>query len=287
LKIRFTAFRFAVSGTGPTIVDFLQSLVGIGSKTADYKGYDRLHYLAQRGDYFLGLLVTIKDQRVFCQLIDEGSELKISVAELEANTHAMDFNYFAINATTGRGVYQHYHHSCAFTVFGSLCSTKYAQLAHQVGAKKAALTHEIIVRPEKLGELLDEMNEIKSFQFDVGTVTAVEPTFGPLGQYGKKRRHKISFDRGHVSQLRQQLKTFVRRTGGLEKARIVGKDADGAMRILDLDFNPMHLAQIDFDTAAREMSFDLAKFDRSALAGRVMQVVADHRQLLEIKVKDE
>ena len=51
--------------------------------------------------YFLGLIVSVKNQRKFCELQEQGGDFRVIVNNLKTNSHQMEFNFFVVNRRTG------------------------------------------------------------------------------------------------------------------------------------------------------------------------------------------
>jgi hypothetical protein len=115
VKVRFLGFTIDCKGelTLAQLMNFVKDQDAYG-----FAGYQRLIRAAEKDGYFVGLVVTFKTQRRICEL--EKEELVIQVRELEAGKSIVDFNFFVINQATGRGLYQHYHHSMSLQRFGTL-----------------------------------------------------------------------------------------------------------------------------------------------------------------------
>lgn len=116
------------TGAGITLEDFFKHLAKLKDVETAYANYNRLLYVGERGNYYLGLFITIKDQRRSPEIKNESGVYKINVRSLEEGTNLVDFNFFVINKTTQRGLYQHYHHSCSLNQFGIFCQRQYEDL---------------------------------------------------------------------------------------------------------------------------------------------------------------
>jgi hypothetical protein len=115
-------------GNGISLDQFIAHLATLKDVPVKFNSYDRLLYVGDKGDYYLGLFLTVKDQRKFCEIQQDGGEFTITVRSLEERSNLMDFNFFIVNKNTGRGIYQHYHQSCSANQFGVFLQRQYDDL---------------------------------------------------------------------------------------------------------------------------------------------------------------
>src|SRR5689334_13966481 len=114
MKIRLLGATFS-AGDGISLDEFQAHLEAEEGHSTKFGGHDRIYLTKQHGNYNVGLLVTIKDQKTFCALREKDDGFEVDVHELERGTSLMDFNYFVQSRKTGRALYQVYHHSCALS----------------------------------------------------------------------------------------------------------------------------------------------------------------------------
>lgn len=106
-----------------TINQFFESMNGYES---NFGLPDRRLYLKKDNENFwLGLVLSIKDYKKFSKVISDGGTLTLDAHSLNQNEHIADFNFFVFYPHTGIGLYQSYHHSCSLNTFNSLCYRKF------------------------------------------------------------------------------------------------------------------------------------------------------------------
>ncbi|WP_147468478.1 hypothetical protein [Corallococcus interemptor] len=302
-------FGFSLDcGQGITLDEFINELQTQTGRTEGIAGYNRIIYSKTKTSsgekYQVGLLLTIKDQRRYCELQRNGKTFSISVREIEEGRNLIDFNYFIINHKTGRGLYQHYFNSCALSRFTSFCSKIYEDLRdRKISEKiqeaggdtiaesqkrairkdfKGSLASQQMVRPGELDELINELEKIKSFEFDLAVVEADPQMFQPVQNFIKKRKFKLSFDQeqGPINRLRRGILQIVEAQNP-DKGSITGEDATGEERILKLTNNFSSFGDYEFDDIAREMRFDLEDFDKSDMIKRMLKTIGQQRDVFD------
>lgn len=166
--------------------------------------------------FYLGLVVTVKDQRSFLQLQSGVGSLKIKVSHVKGTNKLMEFNFFIINKSNGLGLYQYYHGSCSPLTFGSYLKTEFREISDalrdaeisKVGTErgkgkrekiikekfKGGLDFQQLVRKENIQSILSEYKRIVSFNFDLVALSPVKSYAQPLSGFVRKVREKISFN---------------------------------------------------------------------------------------------
>lgn len=260
-------------------------------------------------DYYVGLLVTIKDQRTYCKLVNESGKLHVEVTALASDANLMDFNFFVINKATGTGLYQHYHQSCSINYFGALNAKKFAEMRgiHLERALKIAskgknlsrkedkairnqhrghLNFEVLVRKENLKALIEELARVQEFEFSFAALTVDEPEFKPLQNHVRKERHSISFVQGSpVSVLANQI-TKIITAKDIEDGKITGIDASGVPRVFRIANNPDNFGEFDYDDVAPKINeLDISKFESSWVVQELIKTCKAHRHIFETPIK--
>lgn len=128
MLVRLVGFQIKVEGTGElTLASFASSLAAVNPGAPDENSSKRLLFLndLRHPEYCAGLVVTVKDHRTYCELVNSGESLLVKVNELDHGSNLMEFNFFVFNKKTGAGLYQHYHQSCSVNSFGDLAKKRF------------------------------------------------------------------------------------------------------------------------------------------------------------------
>lgn len=309
MKVRFLGFSFS-TGDGITLESFLKTMSCQECYEFEHGGYKRLLMVRDiKGkDYFAGLLVTIKDNKKFCELKEEGGELKVFVTTIDDDSHLMEFNFFLVNKLTGFGIYQHYHNSCSLNGFGHICRKAYnsekdliikndindaggdtisSTKIKKIRARyKGSLKWEMLVRPEKLEDLINELESIKAFELDFLTLRANEPVFKPLGNIVEKERRKFSFVRDTpVKYLASEIGRVIKKLD-LKSGRVFGKDENGIDQILKICDNPDNFGEYDFDDLAAKLNFSIDDFDKTWVVKELLKAARENPHIFEAETND-
>lgn len=304
MQANLVGFELHVGKT-VSLAEFFDHLRSLGNQQIRFAGHERMIYIGERADYYLGLFITIKDQAKFCELRSDGDEFEISVRSLDDGTNIVDFNFFVVHKDTGRGLYLHYHQSCSANQFGLYCRRRYEDLrgtkkdadiaalgstptkkalrAIAAHYKKVTLKLVVMVRKEKLSELLEEFESIQVFEFDVQAMTSEEPEYTPVRPFIKRQTRRIRF-------IKQSSQSVIRSwisavAGSVQRARVQGLDEDGETRAFRLMDNPDSFGSYEYETIADDAFLSLKNFESSPLFESMFTVIGEHKHLFEVPVE--
>jgi len=308
MKITFQGFRL-YAGDGITLPEFGDVLVKNSSAVTEhnFNNHNRLFLFEDKSDpeFYTGLLITAKDQKTFPELRNNKGKLSIKVSELAEGSRLMDFNFFVLNKATFCGVYQHYHESLSTSQFGvflryffwkaekeSRITAKTKELMQAEGldattaeAKarksfKKLMTFHLFYKPDDFEKILKEMKEIKQFQFDISTKTAVQSVFSPDIQL-KRRQESLAFANSTlVEKLSNAIGSFVKKEH-IARGKVIAIDANDEVRPVYLTKNIDGFGEFDFDEVTSEIELDdLAKdFAASPVIKNLLAAARDNKVL--------
>jgi len=129
MQVRFLGFSFSTESTTLGLDDYIDHIVRNHGETHELGEHNRILFFntTHSKNYYVGLLVTVKDQKTFCQLVKKSGHLVVKVNELDDDSNLMDFNFFVLHKTTGFGIYQYYHQSCSVNSFGYFNNRRFAE----------------------------------------------------------------------------------------------------------------------------------------------------------------
>jgi hypothetical protein len=299
VKVRFLAFTLECEGK----VSLLQLVNYMKAQTpVKVAHYDRIVRVTEKGGYYVGLVLTVKDQRRFCELAKD--DLVVEVRELEEGKAVVDFNFFVVNAATNRGLYQYYHHSLGLKKFGEMLNAHMKQLVHRkvdaeiaaLEAKEGPITEKRkkatrsalqtkvsmtqLVRPEDLDDLVQEMARVKRLRFDLANVVLEGSTFAPIRNHVKTARTELVFERDSPEKVKSAVRGLLDVVSGA-KGKVVGEDDDGQEHIYSLLENYDVFGELEFDAAAKTMNLKLDDFAGSAMISQLLSAMKKHRDHFE------
>ena len=303
MKIRLLGATFK-AGSAVTLDDLDASLESSSGEQTTFGGCERMYLSKRLEEYNVGLLISIKNQRRFCTLLEKPDGFEVDVHELEDNTRMMDFNYFVQSRATGRALYQYYHNSCALSRFAAFLGEKYSMLKNKrmeaelqsAGGESASLRVQRTIRSalkgqleweqmlsaKQAGELIDQLEEVSCLKLKFATFGDSESDFRPLNAYVQRGSVDVLFRREHRSSptLRGKVRALIQRVNPANGV-IEGKDAEGVKRFVRLVDNIESFGEFDFERASGAMRFDLRRFHESKMIGDMINVMKEHRALFE------
>lgn len=245
MKVRFVGLNIT-TGDGIGQKDFVDYLISQNGVAIDYKDYERRCYVEKTVNekYYIGLFLTIKDQKKFCELRDNGT---VAMGTLADGSNLMDFNFFIINKSNGSCMYQHYHQSCSANQFGAFLKQRFRTLQDQylknekdqkstlttkekssISEKyKKSLSWDLIVRPEKIDAILAELDTIQTFVIDFSSLEEKEPPFTPMKNYVTRERKSFVFARKTPASVLTPVLRDIISLCDISRGKVTGKDFDG------------------------------------------------------------
>lgn len=295
----------------PSAISLADFFAHLGNSKAEvFAGYDRLLFINETPKYHIGLCLTTKDHRRFCELERQGNNFKINVREAAAGSSLIDFNFFAVRKTTGRGVYQWYFHSCHPKIFCRFCvgkcgSLQESRINQEIEANGGdnitdaaklkiqekyggPLEWDILVRPESFETLIRQFQKISAFEFSFASLQPeAEKWFRPLRGVSQIVRHRVTFERAKsVKERSKAILSFLKdEKKQLAEASVAGRDKDGLDKIINLTQNPDSFGHYEFDALAKNMDFKPEDFADSVFMLELLKVADSYAKILDPKAK--
>lgn len=302
MKIRLLGLDFQ-PGKGITLADLFAHIGSKQETSLRFHGYDRLLYIEEIDKYHVGLLITTKDQKKFLELTRQSGDVQIYSRDVSTGAQLADFNFFLIHKSTGRGIYQYYHNSCALNPFAYLCKKHYDELKQlkinlaleslssptertKNNIKKqysGTLKWEQIVRPEAFEALINTLSKIHSFSISMSTLSQEEKVFRPLSLQAKKVTHEFKFsDNSMASAIGDNICSLISKLTP-DSGRVEGIDSDGFEQIIKLTNNPDSFGEFDYDDVAEKMNFSPKEFAKSWFMKEIVKIVESNSALFITK----
>ncbi|WP_147447059.1 hypothetical protein [Corallococcus sp. CA054B] len=303
MKIRLLGATFK-AGSVVTLDDLDASFEESSGQLVTFGGCERMYLSKRLEEYNVGLLISIKNQRRFCTLLEKPDGFEVDVHELEDKTRMMDFNYFVQSRSTGRALYQYYHHSCALSRFAAFLGERYSMLKHRrmeaelqsAGGQSAPVRVQKAIRSsfkgqfewaqmlsaKQAGELIEQLEEVSRLELKFATFGSNESDFRPLNEHVQRGNIDILFKREHRSSptLRGKVRSLIQRVSPAN-GLIEGRDAEGVKQFVRLADNIESFGEFDFERTSGTMKFDLKKFHESKMIGDMIEVMKENRALFD------
>lgn len=310
MQVRFLGFSFSTDCATVSLDDYINHMVTKHGQSHEISEHKRFLFFntTHSKNYYVGLLVTVKDQKTFCELVNKLGKLVVKVNELDANSSLMDFNFFVIHKTTGFGMYQYYHQSFSLNSFGYFNSQRFSECRDRKvdteiatipehkrtdGSEKAIkrkhkgrLSWEILVRKENLKDLIEELQQVKAFEYCFLALTADEPEFQPLKNHVKKERTKLTFyPQSPAKTLASSIFNIVNKHQ-INDGKVIGTDYDGIERVLRITDNPDNFGEYGYDDVASKINaLDVDQFEKSWVVKELLDKCAEHKHIFEVNAK--
>lgn len=306
MDVTFKGFQLE-AGDGISLPEFAEVLAKASSSSVQIKFHDhgRLFLFEKESDseFYTGLLITVKDQKSFCQLQNDGGKFKIKISELEKGSQMMDFNYFVLHKKTFCGIYQHYNASCSplqFCFFlrknfwtpeaKARTEVKVAELlgkgtplekASKQAAKlfKKLLKFDLFYKEDDFNTIAKNLKQIKAFKYGISTAMVPEDGFVPQGVGLKRITSAVIFEnKNAVEQIVGSISELVQKLG-ITQGKLVGVDPDGEEQAINLEKNVEGFGSYDFDAMTKEIELDLENFAKSGIIKKLLQAAKDNKAL--------
>lgn len=304
MKVRLIGFAIEV-GDGISLTEFINHLIAEGESGRVFQRHERRIYLDTNGHYHVGLVISIRDQQKYCELERQNGKFKLSIRTLGQTNRLADFNLFIINQNTGRGLYQHYHHSFGVRPFGALCNRYYSELKdNRINAAiqdkreatgrplsdaakrrikrqfKGGLKCDVLMRTEALSSLIDELADISAFDFTYQRLLRGDQ-FTPLNDIAKKRRVRVTLEPTVPFSRKKRAILSTIRDAQLHEGNIVGKDPSDDPRKIKLQRNQDIFGEWEYDDIADEMDVFVDDFASSPLLDEMLSIADENSGYFE------
>ncbi|KAB7619471.1 hypothetical protein [Alkalilimnicola sp. S0819] len=309
MLVRFLGFHVETPASLP-LSELMESLA---KEAKSYNGVDepgRFLFVDADTDpnYYLGLIVTVKNQRTFCELRDSGKGFKVIVNKLDKNSNIMEFNFFVLNKRSHVGLYQHYHQSCSLGQGMRLLKKSFYQLK---GDKRQALREklksegkteddaqelsfkkykgyfkwEILVMKDNLEKVLAELKRIKFLEVELAYLEPEVSEFGQLSEFVRKQRRKLSFIDSPVSALASAIVNSLS-DADVEGGRVAGIDDEGLDRVIKIQNNPDNFGEMDYDSVAAHLhDLNVVDFTKSWVIAELKRRCEDRPEVFKATIK--
>lgn len=287
MQIKFQAFNLTCTSSILPCNDFFEIL----SKMSTAPYITRNIYtikLPHHEDIYAGLVLTIKDMKKFCTLVEKGKVIQVIEHKLNDNESMTEFNFFIFDVKNKYGMYQYYYHSCSLKSFirtilyriynenvRDRLNSKKTKLedagnSEQVIRRKleeyrGTLHYSIIERRGAFEERIRRMRKLDSVEFEIlAPIDKVFSGFARLTDAFKKQKYTFSF------------KPEVRTKGWLTdtiaayfaknkptRAVVKGEDAQGEDTVYKLVNDFDSFAEYNYDDLVQSLMLDSSDIEKS------------------------
>lgn len=312
MLVRSYGFFLTAGNAEVSLSDLFASLAATsGDEDTSQKNMRRIFVdTTTNDDFVVGLVVTVKDQKTFCELVNEKGNFVITVSNLKGKNKLMEFNFFVVNKGNGHGIYQHYFQSCSPGTFGNYLRTRYRKLSeasrddaikalqargqHTKRNEKAiksahakGLNFGLLVHQESLESVLSKFKEIKAFEYEFAVIEPDLVKGAPISSFVKRLRQRVSFKpRIEVGLLAKAIQgtvdTLKPKSGHVSVTdNIDGEDIAMSVRIAEI---PEHFGEQDYDVIAGKLNnLDTVQFATHAVINELLEACTQKFKHIFIK----
>src|SRR5690606_297779 len=101
--VRSYGFSIEAGHNRVTVADVFSLMASQNGQPDTSKSNERRFYVddTSDADFVRGLVVTVKDQKAFCELVNDSGSFVIKVNNLTGDNKLMEFNFFVVNKKNG------------------------------------------------------------------------------------------------------------------------------------------------------------------------------------------
>ena len=264
-------------------------------------------------DYYVGLVITAKDAKTYCQLKqDADGSMKLVVSDLDPDSSLMEFNFFIVKKDNGIGLYQYYHQSCSMNGTMKLLNQRFNIVHRQkveeakelyiktekLSKKKAttkanAENHDrfkwqMLVSEEKLNKILAHMKRIKALELNFSTLEAEADEFRGLKDHVVKNTQRFLFSQ--QSKFRDLVKNVMTcvNNSDADSGRVIAIDINDNEQTFDIAENLDIFGVYDFDDITKEIdSLDIDDFASSWMIEELINICEERSEYFKAKLKSK
>jgi hypothetical protein len=310
MQVRLLGFSLLTDCSEISLDDYVNHMISMHGNPHKYGEHDRFIFFNRTHSetYYVGLVVTVKDQKTYCELVQKSGNFIVKVNELDSNSSLMDFNFFVIHKATGFGMYQYYHQSFSVNAFGHFNAQRFLEFKNKkihaeissipdknrsdleekkINKKyKGSLSMEVLVRKENLQALIEELQSVKSFEYCFTSLSTDEPEFQPLKNEVKKEKTKLFFQRLSSVELLASAISGIVTKFEINTGRVVGTDINNVDRVLRIVNNPDNFGEYRYDDIASKInSLNVDVFEKSWVVQELLSKCSEYKHIFEAKVK--
>jgi hypothetical protein len=260
---------------------------------------DYLAAVTKVGTWWAGVLLKIRDAKLFTKMRRENGVIIVSTEKLEEGERLAETNFFIGHETNGHGLYCHHHLSASLLGdFGYYCGHRFREIrkakmqkaisAPGLSASKVRklrkqfngrLMIEQIVKPGTFDAHIRALKLIKSVDANLATFEVKETTFKPIAKLARRKKISFGYDSNVPVSVLADAVSKSREQGMIEKATVVGEDNSGHEQIFKTFHDSEVFEEYDYDEVVQSLTLrfdDLAgSIKNSELTKRLISIGDD------------
>lgn len=278
MRIKGNGFSISTSNANIDLLEVIRNFMTSNDQIINRADFSRRILINEEEHYFIGLVLTFKNQRKNCLSKIENGRFSIKVEDLQGDDKLVNFNFFCINKQSFKGLYLYYRGSCSLnSLFSKWQSQSNRLIRRKVSNEKKALgktatqlqkdaidykylqriSYNILVDRNDLVTTLASFRSIKAAGFRFDTIDFNSLELRGVEQF--TRNTEVTFnideaDRTKVRPIADHIGQICRNVQHITKGRIQAIDHDGNERIVDLINSPSYFIEYEFDDMAEHVN---------------------------------
>lgn len=277
--MRVKSIGFEIHNPNPNIntSDVIKSFIASSDRVHNYADYSRQILLSERDSYYVGLVLTYKNQKKNLKSTINGGKFILKVEDLKADEKVVAFNFFCLKKSNLKGLYLYHHSSCSVSsLFSNLqtISNEFIRkknkedldaLGKNASQKNKAAVNEkynerfdykVIFNQEDIEGVLSEFKKIKSAAFRFSHIGFTE---GPMTAIEEETKNiDVNFTianelRSSTHRLAGKISNAYKASKNIIKAKVVAIDYHDNERLIDILNCPTFFNEYEFDYIAEKV----------------------------------
>lgn len=274
MKVKSIGFHIENLNPHINISEILKSFIDSSARVHSYLDYSRQILLTEDQDFYVGMVLTYRNQKKSCKSTISGGKFKLKVEDLKSNEKLVSFNFFCIKKSTLKGLYLYHHSSCSisslFSNFQTISNeyirkknTDEVSLLGNKPKQKAVVAinkkykqrpnFKILTTKDNIENILAQFKKIKSASFRFSHLDFIEKPMKAIETLTSNIDVNFSIEnaaRTKTSTLGQLISDAYKNTSNILKAKVVAIDYLDNERLIDVVNCPTFFEQYDFDFIA-------------------------------------
>jgi len=277
MKVKSIGFEIKNPNPNINISDVMTMFMNSSSRVHSYADFSRQILMAEKDDYYIGLVLTYKNQKKNLKSTINRGNFKLKVEDLKSDEKIVTFNFFCLKKSNLKGLYLYHHASCSvsslFSNFQTL-SNEYIRRKNKeelasLGQKASKeeknavnekyndrLDYKIILTQDSIEELLADFKKIKSACFRFTHIGFSEAPMLAIEEETKNIDVNFSIapeSRTRTDRLARKISGAYHSVKNIVKAKVVAVDYQDNERFIDILNCPTFFDEYDFDFIAEKV----------------------------------
>ncbi|MDF7648078.1 hypothetical protein PUG42_05895 [Erwiniaceae bacterium L1_54_3] len=277
MKVKSIGFEISNENPNINVSDVLQKFIASSSRVHNYADYSRQILVSERDDYYVGLVLTYKNQKKNLKSTIDGGRFKLKVEDLKDDEKIVTFNFLCLKKSNLKGLYLYHHASCSVsslfsnlqTISNEHIRSKNKEEIEALGKsaskeEKATvnekynqrLDYKIIFNQDGIEDMLAEFKKIKSASFRFSHLGFSEKPM--IAMEEETQNIDVTFSiasdsRPRTDRLARKIHDAYQASRNIIKAKVVAVDYQDNERFIDILNCPTFFNEYDFDEIAEKV----------------------------------